>query len=461
MDRHSPLSAWCPAGLSAGLTILLVLSVSAAPPPTDGWKFDVVHLKNGKPFRGLLVEETPAIIRLQCVQRKPGQPTFVVFSTFQRDEVARIERLSPAEREILATRLRSLDPTGKGEERRMDEIELTPAPWGDTPAKALSYTSDHFVLISNAPEEVVRRAAVRLEDIYSAFTRYLPPRQIARPAAPTTIVLAGSLAEYQQLVRSQGQLLNPAVYDQATNRILCASDLEQLGDDLKENRLTHQRYLSDITKQESEIRKLPRGDVRDRLLKEAQEARQRIKAVVQYNERVFDRATRRLFHTLYHEAFHAYLASFVYPPDECGVPRWLNEGLAQIFETAIVEAGELRVGHADPVRLAQVRILAKRGELVPVSELLRAGPKQFLVGHASDQQISNRFYTTSWALAFYLTFELRKLGTPELDQYVRALKRDTDPHDAFRQLCGLPLPRFEHNFQLYVLGLQSDGTARR
>ena len=37
------------------------------------------------------------------------------------------------------------------------------------------------------------------------------------------------------------------------------------------------------------------------------------------------------------------------------MPRWLNEGLAQIFETAIIEAGELRVGHADAERLARVK----------------------------------------------------------------------------------------------------------
>ena len=63
----------------------------------------------------------------------------------------------------------------------------------------------------------------------------------------------------------------------------------------------------------------------------------------------------RLFTRLYHEAFHAYLGTFVYPAQGGSLPIWFNEGLAQIFETAIVEVGELRVGHADPVRLVAVR----------------------------------------------------------------------------------------------------------
>ena len=34
------------------------------------------------------------------------------------------------------------------------------------------------------------------------------------------------------------------------------------------------------------------------------------------NEAAFERATRQSFQTLYHEAFHAYVGDFVYPPAE-------------------------------------------------------------------------------------------------------------------------------------------------
>jgi len=71
--------------------------------------------------------------------------------------------------------------------------------------------------------------------------------------------------------------------------------------------------------------------------------RKRVQAVRDQNEAVFTRARLRLVQRLYHEAFHAYLSNCVYPPADGEMPRWLNEGLAQIFETAIVEVGELRV----------------------------------------------------------------------------------------------------------------------
>ena len=37
-----------------------------------------------------------------------------------------------------------------------------------------------------------------------------------------------------------------------------------------------------------------------------------------------------------------------------------------------------------------------------LADLLRSGPKQFLVGHGGDQQASDRHYLNAWALAFYL-----------------------------------------------------------
>jgi len=80
------------------------------------------------------------------------------------------------------------------------------------------------------------------------------------------------------------------------------------------------------------------------------------------------------------------------------------------------------------------------------------------VDHASDKRNSDRYDLTSWALAFYLTFERRLLGTPELDQYVVAGKRGVNPLDAFALFAGQPLASLEKSLQQYLLGLRSDGS---
>ena len=138
----------------------------------------------------------------------------------------------------------------------------------------------------------------------------------------------------------------------------------------------------------------------------------------------FDKATRRLFALLYHEAFHSYAATFVYPPLPAAdvragkgtgeLPRWLNEGLAQLFEGAVVEGTELRVGLPDAERLEKVQdLLRGKGTaagLVPVADLLRAGKDSFLAAHDDQRTAADRAYLTSWAITYWLTFDRREVG---------------------------------------------------
>src|SRR6266446_8702181 len=76
---------------------LLLASMSVAADgdksPADGWRFDIVHHKNRRVFRGLILEETPTDIRFQDVRQRPGMPTVLFTTTFPRSEVIRIERL--------------------------------------------------------------------------------------------------------------------------------------------------------------------------------------------------------------------------------------------------------------------------------------------------------------------------------------------------------------------------------
>ena len=450
-----------PATVLAALhaTMLLVVSpvFAVEPPLSPAWKLDAVHLKSGITFRGMLVKETESEIYFQNVRRQPGRATVVFFTKFLKNEIAQIDRISPEEREALAARLQALDRSGEGEKQRMEELVLNPAPWGGKPNRALSYTSDHFVLISNAPEEIVRRAAVRLEQIYAAYTRFLSPRQAS--ARPTTILLFSSFAEYQALLKAQGRnILNPALFDPQRNQVLCASDLQRLGEDLAQTRKYYDQLRKELRAKEAELRKLYKGKVPPSLLQPIVDGERRLKLADDKNNRVFDVATRQLFRTLYHEAFHAYLAGYVYPPGDADVPRWLNEGLAQIFETAIVEAGELRVGHADPERLARVQAAVRRGEQVVLADLLKSGAKQFVVAHGSDREVADRYYLASWALAFHLMFERRLLGTEAMDRYVQSLRRGRDSLEAFRELVDQPLPQFDKDFRDYLLALRLDGT---
>jgi hypothetical protein len=209
---------------------------------------------------------------------------------------------------------------------------------------------------------------------------------------------------------------------------------------------------------EAELRKAYRDRVPAEQLLPFEEARQAMQTAEERNAAALERARQRLFQRLYHEAFHAYVTACVYPSADGELPRWLNEGLAQIFETATVEAAELRVGYGDRERYDALRSSLKRGDLLPTAELLRSGPKQFVVVHASGQAISDRYYLASRALAFYLTFERHLPGTKRLDDYVHALHGGREPVAAFEELVGQSLAIFERDYRAYLERLRPNGT---
>lgn len=447
--------------LCASLPAVLALALCAGCPDTaraDDWKYDVIHLKNGHTFNGLLLEGKSPKIRFQWIRRRLGGSTLVMPIDFEPAEVESIDRLSPRDRELLAQRVKKLDPTGKAEAARMDELVLQRVPWlGKRDDVALEYSSVYFRLVSNAREDLVRRSAVRLEQVYRAYARYLSPQH--RGGKPTQIILFRSMDSYQAFLKSEGdRLLNPAFYDPAQNRIVVASNLETLGAELADARQHHQQLRNDLKKRETEWRKEHHGRLSAAMAEYLHQHRSQLDAVDRKNDKVFARATQHLFETLYHEAFHAYLDNFVYPHREADVPRWLNEGLAQIFEAGVVEAGEVRVGYAAPERLAQLRRDIADGIAPSLVDILRSDARRFLVVKTTDRPDSNRYYLHSWALAHYLMFQRKVLGTPALDHYVQSLHSGTRPVKAFRELVAQPLPAFEKDFLRYVHDLQPDGT---
>lgn len=459
------------------LLLLLVCPLVAQPPgPSGDWPMDEITSKYGGVYRGLLLEETPDGVKFRIVRRPPGRPTVTLTTTFTTAETQKLIRLSDDDRKKLRERLAALDADGAGEQQRTAAIEFTQTDWLGRSKSARRYEADQFVLLSGAEDDISRRAAVRLEKIYTAFARVLPPRHDS--ARPTRVELTDSLVDYKAVLKASGvEVQNAAVFFPAENRVVCGSDLKRLGDDLRRTRLHHEQQRVALDKSEKEIRELYKGskDELDRYLGGVRKEREKMAAAERENDAAFDAATRRLFAILYHEAFHSYAAAFVYPPlkpDEVRagkgtgeLPRWLNEGLAQLFEDPVIEAGELRVGHADPARLKRVQdaLADKRGDggLVPLADVLRTGREQFVTAVTSEKQIADRNYLTAWALAHYLTFGRKVVGTKALDDFLVAVNTGTDAAKAYATLTGQELAAFEKDWHDYMRKLQPDGSVRK
>jgi hypothetical protein len=158
-----------------------------------------------------------------------------------------------------------------------------------------------------------------------------------------------------------------------------------------------------------------------------------------------------MFQRLYHESFHAYLENFVFPAADFDVPRWLNEGLAQVFEEGIVEAGTLRLDIPSQTRLLALQRDLREQDRLPLAELLNSEPRRFLVAHENQAVASERLYLYSWGLAHYLVIREPVLQGRALQKYVEKSAANTSPEQRFEAMVGMPLEEVEKKWRAAML----------
>ncbi|HEY7156809.1 MAG TPA: hypothetical protein VH575_22765, partial [Gemmataceae bacterium] len=284
----------------------------------DDWKYDIVYRNKGTPYQGLVIKHDGGELEMWCIVRNPGRPAIYYNVSLTDREIYRVKLLPAAERETLRRRFAALrnehnrlseqlNDLDSGREPASDvKIALQEVPWdGDKQGKALRYDSSHFTLLSNAPRRVVMVTALRLEKVYAAYVRCLPPRAKGKP---TTILLPQSLADYQTLVRGQGRrLLNPAFFDPGKNQILCAFDWRPMTEEVQKLSRYHTKLKAEMEGRETELRKAYKGFIPVELRTLLADKRREIDAAEAHNKATFNRAQRRLLQRLFHEAFHAYL----------------------------------------------------------------------------------------------------------------------------------------------------------
>jgi hypothetical protein len=433
----------------------------------DDAKLETIHLKDGRTFQGLVEAERKSEIDFAEVVRPRGKPMYAVVRPIDKKLVTKIERLPPEERERLVEQFQAFRNRARIETGRREDVLLTQVP---SDARRRRYEGNWFTLDSTADDETTRKAVVRIDQIFRAYRQVLPPRREPRTLAE--IRLHGSLAEYRaDLAERKLAIESPAFYSPSLNLIVAGSDLARYSHQLAltraKNEATRQHYESlqaDFSERQKKLAEelkrngFPREEIGEeiRLRKRAweEEIKSRFSEIAEANRRndaLFGDVTRQMFARLNHEAFHAYLENFVYPSDEGPMPRWLNEGLAQVFETAQLDGDVLRIDapHRETLFALQTDLA---GEPLPLAELLSARESEFLVSHARGA--SRRHYLYSWGLAYYLAFHQNRLGSASLGKYLGPTEIATSSLTRFEQLVGMTLPEFEKRWRTDMLALK-------
>jgi hypothetical protein len=424
-------------------------------------------LQDGREFRGLVQSESERWLDFAEIVQRPGEATFAVVRGIDRQQVKSVERLPEEERRDLMRRFAELRQRAVIEAGRMESVPLREALAGQRPA--LVYEGDWFTLVSTADEESTRRCVVRIEQIFRAYRTLLPPR--ASAARRLEIRLYAALDEFRQELRTlRLDLDNPAYYDSRQGRIVAACELVHYARRLAEARREAQDLERQYEELEGEFRRrlaeigdelrragFREGEITSELnlrkaawAKEKEAAFSRARQQMRRNEARFGEVTAAMLRRLSHEALHAWLDLYVFPASEHHVPRWLHEGLAQVFESGQLEGDTLRLDAPDWNKLRQLQASLASTSPLALWEILAALERPYAGRHGDESQLH---YLYAWGVAHHLVFGDGLLTRPALRQYVAAEAAEMEPAARFERLTGVPLADWERNWRAAMLAL--------
>lgn len=463
-------------------SIVVVLAVAAA--GADGaeqvpdraglnapWQLERITLDDGRTLEGLVSDEGRGGDDIAFVEvvRRPGRPMYLVARRLPAGAVASIERLPDAAHAALVARVEAFRASDRAREERAPATQLVrdgeDAPW--------RYEGPWFTSESTAGQALTRRALVRLESLLAAFEGLVPA---AGGAADRRLAvrLCGSQADYMRVQAAVGvKAANPAFYLPARSLLVAGSDATtafeeaRLAADGLDATLDRQRALdADVATglralaRELESQGVPasqRADIvartRARWQRENAATLARVEQARKDNSAVVDRAERALFTALAHEAWHAYADLRLGAGG--GLPAWLDEGLAQVFETGLLEAGELRLDAPDPARLARLAALLDTTPAPLLDGLVADGERQFVVGHGTPAAAARQAYLLAWGVAYDLA-----LGAPVLSaRSLAGLAGADDGRARFERLVGTPLAEYEAAWRARMRSLSRQARA--
>lgn len=145
------------------------------------------------------------------------------------------------------------------------------------------------------------------------------------------------------------------------------------------------------------------------------------------------RSRRKTFEVLQHEGFHQFAWHAIGP----GLPIWLNEGLAQYFEHAVLdEDGRMSLGMTSRARIERVRAAINQNDTLPIRTLMRVTTEQWARVLRNHPERANLLYAQSWSLAYFLIHGDGGKHQPKLIDYLKRLSSGERAEDALLMAFG-------------------------
>ena len=143
----------------------------------------------------------------------------------------------------------------------------------------------------------------------------------------------------------------------------------------------------------------------------------------------------------YPVVYHEYTHLFLHQAEE-RMPLWLNEGLAEFYQTSEIYDQDVLLGEPDQQRL----MLLRQEILLPLATLLTVDEKS---PYYIEEKKGAIFYAECWALTHYLTLRDYAEKTSKVQQYKRQVADGADPVTAATRVFG-DLRKLQRSLELYI-----------
>lgn len=145
-----------------------------------------------------------------------------------------------------------------------------------------------------------------------------------------------------------------------------------------------------------------------------------------------DRSRSETLAVLQHEGFHQFAWNYL----GHRLPLWLNEGLAQYFEDAILVNDRMSLGIANGIRIQRVREAVTSDQAIPLDDLLVMDNQGWNQTLNHDATASALIYAQSWSLTFFLIHGEESRYQQPLQRYLLMLSQGRDPQRSFKAAFG-------------------------
>lgn len=158
------------------------------------------------------------------------------------------------------------------------------------------------------------------------------------------------------------------------------------------------------------------------------------------------RSRSQTYQVLQHEGFH----QFAFNHLGTELPTWINEGLAQYFEDAIIVGEKMTTGLVSTRRLEQVQHALENGTAFDFQVLIGLTPEKWADTLHHDPDRAALMYAQSWSVVYFLIHGDNDKYQSAFAQYLKKISAGRDSQSAFTEVFGDNLRLMAQRWKSYA-----------